>query len=141
MYFSKVEFLSGYFQMAIEEDSQNLTASTSPPGLYKWKGIPMGLASAPSAFQNLMELVFAGLFHEMARVFLNDVIVFERNFDEHWKQLDVFFQCLAKNELKIKGSKGIFFQKRVSFLGHIISQNGVKVEPEKIRAVESIKYR
>ena len=99
----------------------------------------MGLASAPGAFQNLVELVFAVLTYEVALVYLDDVIVFGRNFEEHLKRLELVFQRLSENELKIKGSKSNFLQKRVSFLGHIISESGVKVDPEKVRVVEKMK--
>ena len=71
--------------MALEEESQNLTAFMTPLGLYKWKGLPLGLATAPGLFQNLMELIFAGFFYEISLVYLDDVIFFGRNFDEHLK--------------------------------------------------------
>ena len=99
----------------------------------------MGLASAPGAFQNLMELIFAGLSYEVVLVYRDDVIVFGRNFEEHLKRLELVFQRLSENGFKIKGSKCNFFQKRVSFLGHIISESGVEVDPEKLRAVEKMK--
>ena len=98
----------------------------------------MGPASAPGAFQNLMELVFAGLSYEPALVYLEDVIIFGKNFDEHLKQLELVFQRSAENRLKIKGSKCNFFSKKVvSFSGHIISESGVEVE--KVGAVERMK--
>ena len=83
MYFSNIDLLSGYFQMALEEKSQNVTAFITPLGLYRWKRLPRGLASAPAAFQNLKELIFAGLYFEVVLVYLDDVIVFGRNFEEH----------------------------------------------------------
>ena len=139
MYFSNIDLLSGYFQLALEEESQNVTAYITPLGLYKWKRLPMGLASAPGAFQNLMKLTFAGLSYEVALVYLDDVIVFGRNFEEHLNRLELVFQRLSENRLKIKGSKCNFFQKRVNFLGHIISESGVEVNPGKVRAVEKMK--
>ena len=78
---------------------------------------PYGTRSAPGAFQNLMELLFAGLFYEMALVYLDDHIVFGRNFDEHPKQLELVFQRLAENGLKIKGSNCNFFPKTCQLLG------------------------
>ena len=135
-HFSNIDILSGYFQMVLEEESQNVTAFITPLGLYKWKRLPIGLASAPGAFQNLMELIFAGLYYEVALVYLDDVIVFGINFEEHLKRLELVFQRLSENGLKIKGSKCNFFQKRESFLGHIISESGVGINPEKVRAVE-----
>ena len=78
MYFSNIDLLSGYFQMALEEESQKVTSFITPSDLYKWKRLPMGLASAPRAFQNLIKLFFAGLFYEVALVYLDNVIVFEK---------------------------------------------------------------
>ena len=81
-----------------------------------------------------MKLIFAGHSYEMALIYLDDVIVFGRNFDEHLKRLELVFQRLAENALQIKGSICNFFQNRVSFLRHIISESGVEIDPEKIRA-------
>ena len=68
--------------MALKEDCQNLTSVTTPLGLYKWKRLPMGLAFAPGEFQNLMELVFSGHFDEVALLYLDDIIVFVKTFEE-----------------------------------------------------------
>ena len=75
----------------------------------------------------------------MALVYLDAVIVFGRSFDEHQKRLERAFQRLAEIRIKIKGSKYIFFQINVSFLGHIISDSGVKVDPEKEKTIERMK--
>ena len=88
--------------MAIKEKSQNLTAFISPLGLYKGKTLPMGLAFASGAFQNLCELIFAGLSNKLALVYLDDVIVFGRRFNEHLKRVELIFQSLAENGIKIK---------------------------------------
>ena len=116
MFFSSIDLTSGYFQMALKDESQNLTAFITPMGLYKWKRLPMGLASAPGAFQNLMELVFSGLSYDVAMVYLDDIIVFGRNFEEHMERLELVFCRLQKSGLKIKGSKCKFPQKRIHFL-------------------------
>ena len=109
MFFSSIDLTSGY--MAPTEDSLNLTACITPMCLYKWKQLPMGLASAPGAFQNLMKLIFSGLSYEVALVYLNDFIVFGKNVEEHLERLQLVFGRLEKNRLKIKGSKCIFFNK------------------------------
>ena len=83
--------------MALEEQSQNLIAFITPLSLYKWKRLPMGLSSELGDFQELTELIFAGLSHEMALLYLDDVIVFGRNFDKHLKQVERGFHCLAEN--------------------------------------------
>ena len=124
--------------MALHEESQDLTAFITPMGLYKWKRLPMGLASAPGAFQNLMELIMAVLPYEVSLVYLDDIIIFGRSFEEHLDRLDLVLGRLKEAGLKIKGSKCRFFQEKIHFLGHIVSRKGVEVDPEKVSAVEKM---
>ena len=91
--------------MALDEESQNMTAFVIPMGLYKWKRLPVGLASAPEAFQNLMVLIMAGLFYEESLVYLDDTIIYGRSFEEHHNRLDLVLGRLKESGLKIKGSK------------------------------------
>ena len=125
--------------MALDEESQNVTAFVTPMGLYKWKRLPMGLASAPGAFQNLMELIMSGLSYEVALVYLDDIIIFGRSFEEHLNRLDLVLGRLKDAGLKIKGSKCRFFQEKIHFLGHIVSNKGVEKDPEKVAAVSKMK--
>ena len=104
-YFSIIDLTSGYFQMGLDEEPQKVTVFLTPMVLYKWKGLPMGLASAPGAFQNLMELVMAGLYYEVDLVYLDDIIIFSRSFEEHLNRLDLVHGQLKEAGLKIKGSK------------------------------------
>ena len=83
-----------------------------------------------------MELIFSGLSYEIALVYLDDIIVLGKNFEEHLERLELVFGRLVKSGLKIKGSKCKFFQKRECFLGHVISE---KVDQEKVKAVEKMK--
>ena len=138
-YFSNMDLTSGYFQMALDEESQNVTAFLTPMGLYKWKRIPMGLASTPGAFQNLMELIMSGLSYEVALVYLDDIIIFGRSFEEHLNRLDLVLGRLKDAGLKIKGTKCRFFLKKKSFPGHIVSNKGGEVDPEKVAAVSKTK--
>ena len=136
-YFSNIDLTSGYFQM--DEDAQNVTAFVTPMGLYKWKRIPMGLASAPRAFQNLMELIMAGLSYDVALVYLDDIIIFGRSFEEHFNRLDLVLGRLKDAGLKIKSSKCRFFLEKIHFLGHIVTNQGVEKDSEKVAAVSKIK--
>ena len=104
-YFFNIDLTFGYFQMALDEESQNVTAFVAPMGLYKWKRLPMGLASAPGAFQNSMELIMAGLSYEVALVYLDDGMIFGRSFEEHCSRLYLVLGRLKDAGLKTKGSK------------------------------------
>ena len=103
--------------MALDEVSQNVTAFVTPMGLCKWKRLPMGLASAPRAFQNLLELIMAGLSYEVTLVYLDDIIIFGRSFEEHLNRLGLVLGRLKDAGLKIKGSKCGFFSGENSFHG------------------------
>ena len=115
-YISNIDLTSEYFQMALHEESQNVTVFVTPMGLYEWKRLPIGLASAPGAFQNLMELIMAGLSYEVALVYLDDIIIFGRSFEEHLNCLDLVLGRLKDAGLKIKGSKCRFLSGKNSFL-------------------------
>ena len=116
-YFSNIDLTSGFFQMALDEESQNVTAFVTPMVLYKWKRLPMGLASAPRDFQNLMELIMSGLSYEVALVYLDGTIIFGRSFEEHLNYLDLVHGRLKDAGLKLKGSKCRFFSGKNSFPG------------------------
>ena len=100
---------------------------------------PYGTNVCSGCFSKPNGVNFARLFYEMALVYLDDLIVFGKNFDERLKRLQLILQRLAENELKIKGSKCNFFPKTCQLLGHIISESGVDIDPEKVRAVEKMK--
>ena len=138
-HFSNIDLTSGYFQTALDEESQKVTAFVTPMGLYKWKRLPIGLASAPGAFQNLLELIMAGLSYEVALVYLDDIVIFGRSFEEHLNRPDLVLGRLKDAGLKMQGSQCRFFQEKIHFLGHTVSNKGVEVDPEKVAAVSKTK--
>ena len=121
--------------MEIEEEDQHLTSFITPFGLYQWKRMPMGLCNAPGAFQRLMELVLHGLTYDIVLVYIDDIIVFGKTFEEHLKHLELVLAKVEEANLKISPSKCRLFQKSIKFLGHIISQEGIQTDPAKIEAV------
>ena len=127
------------FPNGLKEESQNLTAFITPMGLYKGKRLPMGLTSAQGAFQNLMDLILAGLSYEVALIYLDDIIIFGKSFEEHLSRLELVLCRIKEAGLKIKGSKCRFIQKRIHFSGHIIAKEGVEVDPDKEVAVANMK--
>ena len=134
-YFSNLDLATGFHQMEIEEEDQHLTSFITPFGLYQWKRMPMGLCNAPGAFQRLMELVLHGLTYDIVLVYIDDIIVFGRTFEEHLKHLELVLAKVEEANLKISPSKCRLFQKSIKFLGHIISQEGIQTDPAKIEAV------
>ena len=135
-YFSNLDLATGFHQMEIEED-QHLTSFITPFGLYQWKRMPMGLFNAPGAFQRLMELVLTGLTYEIVLVYIDDIIVYGRSFEEDQKNLAITLGRIEDANLEISPSKCKLFQNSIRFLGHVISKDGIQTDPAKIAAVNS----
>ena len=137
VYFSTMDLSSGYWQVAMDPVDKAKTAFTTGTDLYQFTVMPMGLRNAPSTFQRLMQLVLRGLHWDFVLVYLDDVIVFGRTFDETLSRLRVVFDRLRDAGLKLRPDKCTFFAKEVTFLGHVISSAGVLPDPANIDKVHS----
>ena len=134
-WFSTLDLQAGYWQIPMEEESKAKTAfSVGSLGFFEAERMPFGLTNAPATFQRLMEQTLADLTHTMA--YLDDVIVFSETFEEHLERLGAVFQRLEEQGLKLKPSKCHLFRRRVNYLGHVISEQGVEADPAKIEAVK-----
>ena len=105
--------------------------------LFRYKVLPFGCTTAPSNFQRLMDLVLCGLTYTTCLVYLDDIIVYGRSFDEHLMRLREVFSRLRGANLKVHGKKCCFFKRRVSFLGHVLSGHGIEMQDDKIDAVNN----
>ena len=134
--FTSLDLKSGYWQVLMAEDSIPYTAFTvGPLGFYKCVRMPFGLTNAPATFQRLMESCLGDLHLQYCIIYLDDIIVFSKTPDEHVKRLRSVFKKLDQAGLHLKPSKCEFFKKRVQYLGHIISANGIETNPKKIEAI------
>lgn len=113
------------------------TSFVTNVGLYQFKVMPFGLCNAPATFQRLMECVLSGLNFEICLLYIDDIIVFSETFDQHIDRLSTVLDKLQSANLKISPKKCSLFQKEVSFLGHIVSADGISTDPEKTKAIES----
>ena len=134
-WFSKLDLASGYWQVAMVTKTQEKAAFVTPSGLYKWNVMPFGLCNAPSTFARLMELVLKGLYRKICLIYLDDVIVMARTFEEELERLKQVFERLTRAGLKLKPKKCFLFQKRVSYLGHVVTEEGIGPDPRKVEQV------
>jgi transposase InsO family protein len=135
--FSSMDLAHGYFQVSMHPDSIPLTAFRVPWGLYEFVRMPQGLANSPATFQRVMEQVFGEVNMTELVIYLDDVLVFSPDFDSHLDRLDRVFERLVSAGLKLNGRKCRLFQESVLYLGHIVSKEGIAVDPSKIiRVVE-----
>ena len=135
-WFSCLDLNSGFWQIGLDPADKAKTAFATSLGLYQLTVMPFGLANAPSTFERLIEDVMRGYQWEICLVYMDDVIVPSATFEESIVRLELVFQRLSEANLKLKPSKCILFQHRVKFLGHIVSEEGVSTDPDKIMAVK-----
>ena len=136
--FTSLDLKSGYWQVELDDDSIPLTAFTvGPLGLYECVCMPFGLMNAPATFQRLMESCLGELHLNWCIIYLDDVIIFSENPEEHLIRLEGVFKKLRTAGLKLKPSKCEFFKDQITYLGHIVSKNGIATDPKKIQDVEN----
>ena len=134
--FTSLDLKSGYWQVELDESSIPLTAFTvGPLGFYECVRMPFGLTNAPATFQRLMESCLGELHLEWCIIYLDDIIIFSKNPDDHLTRLEGVFERLAKAGLKLKPSKCEFFRSSLKYLGHIVSKNGIATDPKKVKAI------
>lgn len=136
-YFSTIDLASGFHQIKMESKDSEKTAFSTPTGHYEFKRMPFGLKGAPATFQRAMNKVLTGLQGIKCLVYLDDIIVFGRNLQDHNEKLKSVFDCLRKYNLKIQPEKCKFLYREIMFLGHIISEHGIQPDKEKINSVLS----
>ena len=119
------------------ENDKEKTAFTTGEGLWQFTVLPFGLANAPATFERLMEQILQGLSWTVCLVYLDDVIVHAKTLADKFKNLRTVFQRLREAGLKLNPRKCHLFQKSVRYLGHVVSESGITVDPEKTMAVVS----
>ena len=134
-WFSTLDLKSGYWQVEVNEEDKEKTAFSVGDGLWQFTVMPFGLCNAPATFERLMDQVLKGLHWKTCLVYLDDIIVLGKSFDEHLKNLEEVFQRIASAGLKLSPKKCSLFKKEVSYLGHKVTTEGICTANEKIEAV------
>ena len=132
-FYSTLDLLSGFWQVEVAPEDRDKTAfCVGGGGLYRFLTMPFGLCNAPATFQRLMEQVLQGLQWEIAVLYIDDIIVFANTVEENLERMSRVFDRLRTAGLKLKPAKCELLRRRVPFLGHIVSAQGVEVDPSKI---------
>jgi hypothetical protein len=135
--FSKIDLRSGYHQLKIRASDIPKTAFITWYGLYEYMVMSFELTNAPTYFMYLMNKVSMEYLDKFVVVFIDDILIFSKNEEEHDEHLRLVLQKLRENQLYAKLNKCEFWLKEVSFLGHIISKGGICVDPSKVKDVLS----
>lgn len=136
-FFSTIDLFSGYWQIEIEEKDKHKTAFTTEDGHFEFNRMPFGLTNAPATFQKLINDALRPALKKYALVYLDDVIIFSKTIKEHIKHISLVFDFLRKAGLKIKLSKCTFLKKEVEYLGHIVTEHGMKPDPKKQLVIQN----
>ena len=136
-HFSKIDLRSGYHQLKIRREDIPKTAFRTRYGHYEFLVLPFGLTNAPAAFMDLMNRVFKPYLDKFVVVFIDDILIYSKIHVEHGERLRIVLQTLRTHQLYAKLSKCEFWLNSVSFLGHVISKEGVRVDPKKVEAVSN----
>lgn len=111
------------------------TAFTTPFGHYEFERMPFGLKNAPATFQRLMDLVLVRLQGEELFVYMDDIVIYASSLEEHERKYNTLIQRLREANLKLQPDKCEFLKTEVTYLGHVISRDGVRSDPKKLEAV------
>ena len=136
-YISTLDLTKGYWQVPVNGPDQHKTAFTTPYGLYQFKRMPFGLKGAPATFQRLMDQVLRGL-SGFAAAYLDDVIIFSSTWAEHLWHLEEVLNRLKEARLTAKPKKCQLGMRQCSYLGHVVGGGEVRVEKQKVEAVQRI---
>lgn len=138
LYMSTTDLRSGYWQVPVREEDRDKTAFISPFGLFRFKRMPFGLKNAPSTFQRLIDRLKNSLPDIVILAYLDDLIIISTSFEEHLADIERLFKQLNKYNLRANRDKCVFFRTSVKFLGHIIAENGIHPNPDKISAISKM---
>ncbi|KAI0496743.1 hypothetical protein KFK09_023067 [Dendrobium nobile] len=133
--FSKIDLRSGYYQVKVKESDVMKTAFSIRYGHYEFLVMPFGVTNAPAIFMDLMNRVFREYLDQFVIVFIDDILVYSISEDDHARHLRIVLETLRRHQLYAKFSKCEFWLRSISFLGHVISGEGIFVDPQKIQAV------
>ena len=133
--FLKIDLRSRYYQLRVKDVDVQMTAFRTRYGHYEFLVMPFRLTNALTTFMDLMNRVFRPYLDQFVEVFIDDILVYSKDEQEHEQHWKIVLQTLREKKLYANLSKCDFWLKEVSFLGHIVSAEGIRVDPAKIEAV------
>ena len=134
--FSKMDLRPDYHHLKVRQDNVRKSTFRTRPGHYEFTVMPFGLTNAPAVFMKLMNRVFNPYLDKFVLVFIDDVLIYSKKEKEHEEHLRTTLETLRAEKIYAKLSKCKFWLNEVNFLGHIVTIEGIRVDPTKVEAVQ-----
>lgn len=134
--FSKFDLSSGYYQVKVADEDIEKTAFATKYGLYEYKVLPFGLTGAPATFMTLMNRIFYEYLDKFLIVYLDDILIYSRNEEEHQQHLRLVLDKLKEHRLIVNDEKSELFKEKVTFLGFDVDGEGIHTEEAKIKTIK-----
>lgn len=138
-YFTTIDLAKGFHQILVKDEDRKKTAFSTPLGHYEYVRMPFGLKNAPATFQRLMNAILKDYINKICVVYLDDILIFSTSLEEHKDSITKIFNVLRENNLKIQFDKCKFFTKETEYLGHVLTPEGVRPNPNKIKDIIQLK--
>jgi Reverse transcriptase (RNA-dependent DNA polymerase)/Retroviral aspartyl protease len=135
-FFTKIDVRDAFYRVRMKEGEEFKTAFKTRFGLYEYQVMPFGLTNAPATFQKLINDTLKEYLDEFALAYLDDVLIFSKTYEEHVEHVRKVLTKLKEKDLPAKLSKCEFHKRTVTFLGYVVTQDGLSPDPEKVRAIE-----
>ena len=135
--FTKLDLRNAYHLVRMREGDEWKTAFNTPTGHYEYLVMPFGLTNAPAVFQTLVNDILRDMLNVFVFVYLDDILIFSKTMSEHIGHVQQVLRRLLENSLFVKAEKCEFHARSMSFLGYIVAEGSIQMDPEKVTAVTS----
>ena len=136
-WFSSLDLASGFWQVELDLKDREKSTFITRFGTYEFAVMPFGLCNAPATFQRLMDTVLRDILWQYVVVYIDDINIGSKTFEEHLFHLEQVFTRLEKAGLKLSPEKCFFFEEELPFLGHVVSREGIHTDPEKLKVINN----
>jgi hypothetical protein len=136
--FSKLDPLSGYHQIDMRKEDIEKTAFACREGLFEFVEMPFGLVNGPATFKRVMNKILRMFLNNFTMVYMDDIIVYRKDEDSHRKHVEQVVKTLTDVGLQLNTEKCEYHKKELQVLGHVISAEDIKVDPERIKAIQAM---
>ena len=135
--YSTLDATAAYFNISIDPASRELTAFATPTGLWQFRRMPFGISTAPAVYSRFISTAMNPLGSEVAQCYLDDVISYNLRVADHVPQMRQVFEAHRKAGIKLKAKKSKLFQKKIQYLGHMLSHEGIGMVPEYVERIKN----